>query len=185
MKLIVGLGNPGDTYKFNRHNAGFMMIDYILDKIKSQKLKVKNYNQKLQYDKYMKADIGIFEINDEKIILVKSQTFMNQSGDAVRACANRYSFNPTHDLFVIHDDLDIRLGQYKIQKGKGPKLHNGIASIEKVLNTSDFWRVRIGIDNRDVERRISGETYVLQDFTEEEKKILFTVLGQAFNQLLS
>lgn len=185
MKLIVGLGNPGDTYKFNRHNAGFMMIDYLLDKIKSQKLKVKNYNQKLQYHKYMKANIGIFEINDEKIILMKPQTLMNQSGDAVRACADRYSFNPTHDLFVIHDDLDIRLGGYKIQKGKGPKLHNGIASIEKALSTSDFWRVRIGIDNRSGEHRIAGETYVLQDFTDEEKKLLFTVFEQVFKQLFS
>ena len=76
------------------------------------------------------------------------------------------------DLIVAHDDLDIPLGKFKIQKGEGPRLHNGISSIEKALGSKDFWRIRIGVDNRDTAKRIDGETYVLQDFTRGEKAIL-------------
>lgn len=176
MELIVGLGNRGEKHIHNRHNAGFMMIDYIARE---------KYKISLKYDKYVQSEIGVYERHDTKIILMKPQTFMNQSGDAVRACADRYSFNPTHDLFVIHDDLDIRLGEYKIQKGKGPKLHNGIASIEKALSASDFWRVRIGIDNRRTDNRIIGEMYVLQDFEEKEREKLQAVFELVFKKLFS
>lgn len=175
MKLIVGLGNPGDIYRYNRHNAGFMMMDFILNQFK---------NEKLKYDKYVQAQTGIYGINNEKIILMKPQTFMNQSGDAVRSCVIRYSLDVARDLFVIHDDLDIRLGEYKIKKGKGPKLHNGITSIENALGMSDFWRVRIGIDNRHKATRIPGEAYVLQDFTDDEKQLLFSVFENVAENII-
>lgn len=191
MKLFVGLGNRGEEYQNNRHNTGYMMIDFMINQFKNEKLvpseaegsKMKSYNQKLKYDQYINADIGIYEMNNEKVILIKPQTFMNQSGDAVKACVVRYSSDVTNDLFIIHDDLDITLGEYKIQKGKGPKLHNGIVSIENALATSDFWRIRIGIDNREKEHRTQGETYVLQDFFREEKERLgevFTYIFDAF-----
>jgi len=78
---------------------------------------------------------------------------------------------------VAHDDLDIKLGEYKIQKGRGPKEHNGVESVENALKTKDFWRIRIGIENRDRDRE-NGESYVLGKFTSEEKGILEGVLDE-------
>ena len=93
--------------------------------------------------------------------------FMNESGRLLQGL-------PEGELYVAHDDLDIRLGEYKIQKGKGPKEHNGVESVEQALGHRDFWRIRIGIDNRTAP--IDGETYVLQKFTPEEKIILENTL---------
>ncbi|HLD27162.1 MAG TPA: aminoacyl-tRNA hydrolase [Patescibacteria group bacterium] len=182
MNLIVGLGNRGEKYLHNRHNVGFMMVDFIFNQIKNEKI-VPSEVEGLKYDKYAQAETGIYKINNEKVILMKPMTFMNQSGDAVRSCVARYSSDLSDDVFIVHDDLDIRLGEYKIQKGKGPKLHNGIASIEKALGTSDFWRVRIGIDNRHKDVRIQGEIYVLQDFLYEEKEGLHAVFTDICNAL--
>lgn len=105
---------------------------------------------------------------------LKTNTFMNDSGKFVKKNAPK----DLNDLYIAHDDLDIRLGQYKIQFGVGPKVHNGIKSIEDALNTKDFWRVRIGVDNRDPDNRIPGEEYVLQDFTNEELEILKQVYAE-------
>lgn len=165
MKLIVGLGNPGEEYIHNRHNVGFMFLDYLIEQYKIT-------NSTYKIDKYLHAEI--LQLTKD-IVLVKPTTFMNLSGKAVTACIARYKLHVTEDVFVIHDDLDIPLGKFKIQKGNGPLMHNGIDSIEEHLHTKDFWRVRIGVDNRTPEKRIPGETYVLQDFTEAEQKQLQTV----------
>ena len=94
----------------------------------------------------------------------------------------QYRLNSS-DLWVIHDDLDIPVGSYKIQKGKGPKLHKGILSIEQELGTEDFWRVRVGVDNRKPEERISGEEYVLQDFSGGELATLKPVIEEICKKL--
>lgn len=109
---------------------------------------------------------------------------MNESGMAVRKLIDHWSLNIDH-LYVVHDDLDLKLGEFKIQKGKGPKLHNGISSIEKELGRSDFWRVRIGVDNRNPENRIAGEKYVLQDFTLEEKQIVSGIFEKIIENLIT
>jgi peptidyl-tRNA hydrolase, PTH1 family len=172
MKLIVGLGNPGKKYERTRHNVGFMVIDALKN---SKTLKLQNskqtQNQKFKFEKRFNAEI----LKVGEIILAKPQTFMNDSGDAVSAIVNFYKIDST-DLYIIHDDLDIKLGEYKIQKGKGPKQHNGILSVEEKLGRSDFWRIRVGIENREAENRISGEVYTLQDFTIDESNILSKVL---------
>lgn len=100
---------------------------------------------------------------------IKSDVFMNDSGVFVKKITRTQNLEPSN-LFIAHDDLDLPLGKYKIQFGVGPKVHNGILSIENSLNTKDFWRIRIGIDNR--KNYVEGEKYVLQDFTEEDLKIL-------------
>lgn len=149
MELIVGIGNPGDKYKNTRHNAGFLVADALSEQISSFKHQITN-----------KSQIQIF----------KSKNFMNESGDFVLSLTKRYTLNPNH-LYIIHDDLDLPLGSYKIQFGKGPRDHNGILDIEDKLGTKDFWRVRVGIDNRNLESGIlnHGKDYVLEDFTEEER----------------
>jgi len=105
--------------------------------------------------------------------LVKTKdVFMNESGRLLQGL-------PGGELWVAHDDLDIKLGEYKIQKGKGPKEHNGVKAVENALKTKDFWRIRIGVDNRpSFAKATEGEAYVLQKFTAEEKEILDGVLNE-------
>ncbi|MCX6704934.1 MAG: aminoacyl-tRNA hydrolase [Candidatus Woesebacteria bacterium] len=154
MKLVVGLGNPGEKYKNTRHNAGFLVAEELQKQITKSKSQIPN-----------KAQILIF----------KSKNFMNDSGNFVKKLINRYSLS-TNNLFVIHDDLDIPLGSYKIQFGTGPKVHNGVNSVEQELGTKDFWRIRVGVDNRSSNDRIQGEDYVLEDFKGDERKLLDGVI---------
>jgi peptidyl-tRNA hydrolase, PTH1 family len=156
MKLIIGLGNPGDKYNNNRHNVGHVVVD----EIKRQKAKGKNITAK------------------------KTDCFMNESGACVKRLVSKYpNISISSDLYVIHDDLDIKLGEYKIQFGKGPKVHHGIESVDEALGTRDYWRVRVGVDNRSPENRIPGEVYVLQDFSPDEKIILDKVLSHICKKL--
>ncbi len=179
MKVVVGLGNPGEKYKDNRHNVGQMFIDYIRIAHSSQ-LITQEKNKKLQVVSYK-----LRATNDElrDVVLVKPQTFMNLSGSPVKKLVTSYGLRATSDLIVVHDDLDIPLGKFKIQYGTGPPLHNGIESIEKALGTKDFWRVRIGVDNRMETGYTDGETYVLQDFRPEEKIIINQLFPQIFKRI--
>ena len=110
---------------------------------------------------------------------------MNNSGSFVKKQLSKYPSITVSDLYVIHDDLDIPLGVFKIQFGKGPKVHNGLNDIYEKLGTSDFWHVRVGVDNREPENRIKGDEYVLSDFSDEEKIILTRVIKQICNQLVN
>ena len=161
MKLILGLGNPGAEYINTRHNAGVVLVDKIYE------LKFMSY----EYGFRRKKDISVYESND--LVLAKTANiFMNESGRIIQEL--RMMNCEFDQLYVAHDDLDLKLGEFKIQFGKGPKDHHGIESVEGALGTKDFWRIRIGIDNRAGEREggRAGEEYVLQKFTAEEKVIL-------------
>ena len=105
---------------------------------------------------------------------------MNRSGEAVKKLVNKYKVQSTN-LYVIHDDLDIPLGKYKIQKGRGPKEHRGILSIEQSLGKKDFWRVRIGVENRSSD--MAGDEYVLDNFTAEERAIIDGVIQDVVKDL--
>jgi PTH1 family peptidyl-tRNA hydrolase len=154
MKLIVGLGNPGEKYKQNRHSVGFMFVEYLAK------------DTLFKHDKYLLSEVCEL---DKEMVYVKPQTYMNKSGDAVAACVKRYSIGDVkNSLIVVHDDLDIPFGKFKIQM-QGPKQHNGLTDIQNKLRTMDFLRIRIGVDNRPIENRVNGEEYVLQNFSEEEK----------------
>ena len=154
MKLIIGLGNPGENNKNNRHNVGKMVINKLKTNIKS---------------KY--------------IIIKEPDVYMNDSGSFVLKQLTGYKLN-AQNLYIIHDDLDIHLGEYKIQFGKGPKDNNGINDIEDKLKTIDFWRVRVGVDNREPENRTLGEKYVLEDFTNQEKIVLEKVIDEICKKLV-
>lgn len=153
MKLIIGLGNPGDKYKNNRHNVGYMVIDALNS-----------------------ADLP------SGIIAKKTDSFMNESGEGVKNLMSK-SKCQISNLYVVHDDLDLKLGAYKIQMGKGPKVHNGVNSIEEALNDSDFWRVRVGVDNRNPENRTQGNEYALSDFTADEEVVLKEVITKVVGEL--
>lgn len=168
MKIIVGLGNPGEKYSKNRHNIGFMFLDFLLKEYVSR---YTVHDTRFIYDKYLLSDIITLHdtrYTTNEIILVKPHTFMNRSGDAVAACVTRYTLHDLrNELVVVHDDLDIPFGKFKIQL-QGPKAHNGLTDIQNKLQTMDFLRIRIGVDNRQPENRMNGEEYVLQNFTNEE-----------------
>lgn len=171
MKLIVGLGNPGEKYKNTRHNVGFMVLDDLAIKLQKSPSDFKS-NQKLK-SQILKID---------NTILAKPQTFMNSSGSAVNTLCSFYKLIPDH-LYVIHDDLDLELGQWKIQYTKKPKEHGGINDIEQKLSTGKFWRVRVGIDSRKPENRTNGEEYVLQVFSPEEMTTLEKVINEVVKEL--
>lgn len=175
MKLIVGLGNPGEKYKNNRHNVGFMVVDRFAMQLFSYEA------MPLKWELSEKFDSLLITL-DSRLVLVKPQTFMNSSGEAVKKLVDFYKVLPD-DLYVIHDDLDIPVGQYKIQKGKGPKLHYGIQSINQALGIRHYLRVRIGVDSRTSENRMPGEKYVLQDFTKEEQMIIADVIKRIIADL--
>ena len=180
MKLIVGLGNPGEKYAKNRHNVGFMFVDYMLETF--AKRVVCNV-ERFTKDKYVQSEIAILH----EMILIKPQTYMNKSGEAVAACLTRFAIHDTqNDLIVVHDDLDIPFGKFKIQM-QGPKVHNGLISIQNKLRTVAFLRIRIGVDNRPAENRMAGEEYVLQNFSEDEQTLLpelFRKIEERFIPLL-
>ena len=161
MNLIVGLGNPGEKYKNNRHNVGFMFVDYFF------KSHPEIFALPFKNDKYLKGDVCI----SDNIILLKPHTYMNLSGESVQAAMKNFKLK-LEDIIIAHDDLDIPLGKFKIQIETGPKLHNGLESIEQHLNTKNFIRVRIGVDARTKETWIPGEAYALQNFTQEEHYVL-------------
>lgn len=155
MYLIVGLGNIGEEYEKTRHNAGFMFVD----KLAGEEQFLKNFT------------------------LVKPQTMMNDSGRAVRKIMDFYKLG-IDDVVVVHDDLDIAFGEYKIQKDKGPKVHNGVLSVEQCLGRTDFWRVRIGIDNRQPGVNYgTGADYVLSNFSKVEVKELNVLFEEIVKEL--
>lgn len=158
MKLIVGLGNPGEEYQNTRHNAGFMAIDNYIDE--------SNFKKK---DNYMIAEKVI---NEEKILFVKPLTYMNDSGQAVRKVMDYYKIN-LEDILIIYDDMDFNVGTIKIKASGSSGGHNGIKSIIKCLGTENFKRIRIGISKPE------GDTidYVLGKFSKHDLNNLYYVFN--------
>jgi len=156
MILIVGLGNPGEKYKNNRHNVGHQLINYLIKKLL---------------------------ITDYKLKLIKTDCYMNESGTFIKKLI-RNQKSEINKLIIVHDDLDIPLGKFHIQFASGPQHHNGLKSIEENLKSKDFWRLRIGVDNRVPERWTNGNKYVLNDFLSDEKnKLEKEVFPKIFSQL--
>jgi peptidyl-tRNA hydrolase, PTH1 family len=153
--LIAGLGNPGEQYRRSRHNAGFMVVEELAGNLGAV------WKPALKF----KAEVA----ETKAVLMIKPQTFMNLSGEAVGNAARFYKIPPNR-VVVIHDDLDLELGAVKSGLGKGPKQHNGVLSVEKILGTADFWRVRIGIEDRTTEERrlIPGQAFVLMAMSETE-----------------
>ena len=167
MYLIVGLGNPGENYEKTRHNAGFLFINKLAGK------------EKFVVDKKMEAEL----IKKGEIILAKPFTFMNDLGRSVRKIVDYYKLG-IENVVVVHDDLDIAFGEYKIQKDKGPKVHNGMKSVEQYLGRTDFLRVRIGIDNRQPGVSYgTGADYVLSKMSKEELKEIDGAMDEAIKEL--
>jgi PTH1 family peptidyl-tRNA hydrolase len=165
MKIIVGLGNPGRTYERTRHNAGFMAVDELARILRADSTQEKHH-----------ALIGKVRIDSEESVLVKPQTFMNDSGRAVAAIL-RDAYRTISDLIVLHDDLDLPLGTVRVKIGGGHGGHNGLRSIIEYLGSPDFIRVRIGINRPAL--NTDAADYVLSPFLAEERPAASEAVAKA------
>ena len=153
MRLVVGLGNPGSRYAKNRHNIGFMAVEVI-----ARRHRYPGFRSRF------KGELGEGSIDGERVLLLKPQTFMNASGESVGEAARFYKLLPS-EVFVIHDEIDLRPGKMRVKRGGGSAGHNGLRSIDALFGT-DYWRVRIGVGHPGVKELV--QPYVLQNLPGEE-----------------
>ncbi|MDP2909662.1 MAG: aminoacyl-tRNA hydrolase [bacterium] len=158
MTIIVGLGNPGKEYENTPHNAGFETLDYFAEK---------NNFPPFEFSKIFNALIS----KKGDIILVKPHTFMNASGPSVKRILDKLPEDGTREVVIIHDDIDLPLGNYKISKNRGSAGHKGIESIIKALETKDFTRVRIGVSK-------TKKPDVLKKFGKKDRETLNAVFEE-------
>lgn len=177
MYLIVGLGNPGKTYERTRHNVGFIILDNLHEKLTEYGI------SKWELSKKFNAEICGATINNQKIVLVKPMTFMNESGIAVQLLSHFYKLTP-QDIIVVHDDKDLPLGEIKIQTDRGDAGHNGIKSIIEHLGTKNFQRVRVGIASENPKRMSDTAKFVLDKFAFSERKKVSEVIEQATEEII-
>ena len=173
MKLIVGLGNPGEKYEKTRHNLGFMVVESFLQKFEDVKNTTWDDSKKLKSDvKEIDWEPQVPSKKMERVILAKPKTFMNNSGMAVSLIANFYKIKP-EDIWIINDEADLPLGSIKIRFGGASAGHKGVESVMESLGTDKFWRFRMGIGEEKhglhVHEQKSGiDDFVLGKFTGPE-----------------
>ena len=163
MWLLAGLGNPGGEYENNRHNIGFMAVDLIADKYGFPAYKTK-----------FQGLMSEGTLGEKKVLLIKPQTFMNNSGQSVAAAAKFYKIPPER-VVIIHDEIDLEPAKVKVKQGGGAAGHNGIKSVQAHLGTPDFWRVRLGVGHPG--ERAKVHNHVLDDFSKVERKWLELLLA--------
>ena len=178
MFLIVGLGNPGKEFKNNRHNIGFLFLEYL----------TKKYESKFVLKNKLKSFCSEFKINNFTYRLFLPTTFMNNSGDAVKAIVDWYKID-LEQLFIIVDDLDLPIGKIRFRKKGGSGGHNGLKSIIQNLQTQNFNRIRVGIGSPKMIQQSSNYdviSHVLGNISSEEKLILdrvFLKINKSLEQL--
>lgn len=195
MALIVGLGNPEPHYHITRHNAGWRAVE-VMAEAWGQEDGLVGFGAKGAEFRPKNSWFGrVAEIGGH--VLLQPTTYMNDSGKSVAAAvkslaqrvsgkeslsAGKFQFT---QLFVCYDDLDLEIGNWKIQFGRGPKVHNGLSSIIASLGTDQFWSVRLGVDGRNGDRTLSGSEYVLRPFLAEEKPAMEDMYVQVAKELKS
>lgn len=175
MVFFIGLGNPGDKYAHSRHNMGWRVVESL----------AQSRSADFSFQKSLEAEVCVLP----EAILVKPHTFMNLSGNAVRAVLKKYDYaalgkKDFHNVFLIYDDLDFAVGKYRLVFGSGPKVHNGVNNVKEVLGTDQFWHVRVGVDGRAGDRSMDPQDYVLSGFTAEEQELIEKVNGSLTDMLL-
>ena len=163
--LIVGLGNPGREYAQTRHNIGFMLIDRLASHLNARGMKIQS-----------KAIIITAQIEGQKLILAKPQTFMNLSGQSIQGLVHFYKL-PLDHILVAHDDLDLQFCTIRLRPGGGAAGQKGIKSTIEQLGTPDFARLRMGIDRPP--GRMDAAAYVLQEFSPKEVSAVTEMLDRA------
>jgi len=155
MKIIIGLGNPGDSYKGTRHNVGFEMINKLCF----------DFNITAKKNKRFRAEIGEGRIGREAVMLVKPQTFMNLSGEAIQAILHFYKLSPAK-IIVVYDDVSLPVGEIRVRERGGANGQKGMLNTIAMLGTDEFARVRIGVGDKPPSWTLSD--YVLSRFLKEE-----------------
>lgn len=183
MKIIIGLGNPGEKYKSTRHNVGYLVLDKL-----AKKKEISPAGEKINFKKDHKFNslIASTKNKGQSIILVKPETYMNTSGDSVSKIMQYYRADIL-DLVVVYDDVDIPLGQIRLRLKGSSAGHNGAQSIIDTLGSDQFVRIRIGISDQlknvqeidKKENKIDTKNYVLSQFSKREMKIVEKVADQA------
>lgn len=172
MKLIVGLGNPGRQYDRTRHNAGYMVIDRLIDRHARGSPARARFNSAL-----VEAPLPDGGGGSEPCLLMKPTTYMNVSGRAVAEATNFYKLNPASDIFVVVDDVALPLAAIRIRPGGGAGGHNGLSDIEQALGTDAYPRLRIGIDPSPA--YMDQADYVLGRFTDDQWTLMAPALDRA------
>ncbi len=160
MKLIIGLGNPGDKYTNTRHNIGFRILDQLQKDLEAEPAWSAKYD----------ALVSEAEVYGEKVLLIKPQTFMNLSGKAVQQFVNFYKLSAEKDILIIFDDKDLIFSKTRERSEGSAGGHNGIKSLIKELGTEQFFRLKVGIGHE--EQLIPTDAFVLQKFSAEEEQEL-------------
>ncbi len=161
MKLIVGLGNPGKEYTKTRHNLGFQALDYLAEKLDF------SFNEK----KFNGIYSTIF-LNNQKIIFLKPQSYVNLSGEVIKRFIDYFKIN-IEDVLIIYDDMDLEVGKFKLKAMGGSAGHNGLKSIEDKLQTNEYKRLKIGIAKN---KGIDIVNYVLGYFSKKENSLIKSVI---------
>ena len=168
MKLIVGLGNPGNEYNFTRHNSGFLALDYYF----------KVHNLKWDEKPKMSAVYG----RDGDVLFIKPQSFYNLSGKAVAEYMNYYKIAAS-DLLVICDNFDLEFGKVRFRSSGAAGGNNGLKSVDQYLKTSDYARIRIGTGNDELRTKMGDVDFVLSRFAPEEKERLPEILNEVCERI--
>ncbi len=168
MKLIVGLGNPGKEYIQTRHNIGFMVLDDYLQR-NNVKIDQKKFN----------GEYTIYRMNQESVLFLKPLSYMNLSGEVIEKFIHFYQIK-IEDIFIIHDDLDLPIGTFKLKIKGSSGGHNGLKNIEYLLSTQEYKRLKIGISN---DKNIDTKDYVLGKFSLDELKKIQLLMDQ-FEQII-
>lgn len=171
MYLIVGLGNPGSKYLLSRHNVGFMVVDAVVE-----------YFSGGTFRRECRAETCKIQWHSQPILLAKPQTFMNFSGECIRALVHYYKID-LEKLLVIHDEVDLSFGIMKYQKQRGHGGHNGVCNIHQHLGTNNYSRLRMGVD-RPSPQEMGVSDFVLSDFSKGEQGKLACFLSEARDSVL-
>lgn len=183
-KLIIGLGNPDEKYQNTRHNVGFMMVNYIAKK---------NDCGDFEFNKKLNSLVTKCKIGKNQFFLAKPQTYVNKTGEAASKLKSFYKVKP-EDTVLVHDDLDIEFGSFKLSFGKNSGGHKGVESVIKALKTKSFWRLRIGTavraldkarEQSDKKRDAFVMDFVLSKFTKNEEGSLKKLFKEAYIRIES
>lgn len=167
--IIAGLGNPGSQYANNRHNAGFLIVDRLIDELGGSSVPRKKWEAEIFDATYDGGETSF------PVYLIKPQTFMNLSGKALAPAAQFYKV-PAARLLVVHDEIELAPGKVQLKQGGGHKGHNGIRDIIARFGTPDFYRLRIGL-GRPQGRDVAG--YSLSNFSADERTVLDDMAREA------
>lgn len=168
MIIVVGLGNPGEKFKATRHNVGFMAVDFF-----AKKNSFPDFVLEKKYESLVSED--------KKVLLAKPQTFMNKSGVAVGKIAKSYKLK-AKSLIVIHDDIDLPLGKFKIVINRGSAGHKGVESIMKAIGNKNLVRFRVGVQPPKGKPK-EADKFIIKDFTPDELKIINKAIKQSAEAL--